>query len=267
MTQAPLPWLRLWTDFPDDPRIKLISFDDQRHFIVLLCLKGRGILDSEFPSEDVRHRAIAAGLGLNVAAADEVRRRLLEVGLVNADWQPAKWDQRQYKSDNSAARTRTYRARRHGDGVVTANGRHGDGTRAEQSRADTEQIRGTTAASRPKRVADPPEFETIRSVYPKRGGSQPWSRALKAARARVAEGATWQQLIEGTTRYAEFVAATGKTGTEYVLQAATFFGPDRRYAETWAAPHTKSEARQDRNLTVSQQWLEQEQRRDAERQA
>jgi hypothetical protein len=43
-------------------------------------------------------------------------------------------------------------------------------------------------------------------------------------------------MIEGTRRYAEFCKSTGKVGTEYVMQAATFFGPDQRYLEPWTLP-------------------------------
>lgn len=43
-------------------------------------------------------------------------------------------------------------------------------------------------------------------------------------------------MIDGVRRYGHYCGATGKLGTEYVMQAATFFGPDKRYAETWEPP-------------------------------
>jgi hypothetical protein len=93
-----------------------------------------------------------------------------------------------------------------------------------------------TVAPRRAREGYPLEFEEIRRAFPKRAGSQPWSRAFKACRARLAEGSTWLELREGTRRYAAFILATGKPGTQYVLQAATFFGPDKQFAETWEPP-------------------------------
>lgn len=43
-------------------------------------------------------------------------------------------------------------------------------------------------------------------------------------------------MLAGVKRYAAFVAATGKLGSEYVKQASTFFGPDRHFDETWQTP-------------------------------
>jgi hypothetical protein len=84
--------------------------------------------------------------------------------------------------------------------------------------------------------ADRPEWVSIRSEFPKRVGSHRWPEALKAAQARVTSGATWEQLLAGTRRYAAHVRAIGKEGTEFVLQAKTFFGPGDHYAEAWPVP-------------------------------
>ena len=76
-------------------------------------------------------------------------------------------------------------------------------------------------------------FIEFKAAYPKRAGGQPWNRALKAARARIAEGHTAQEMIDGATRYAAFIRDTGKENTEYVKQAATFLGPDKSFLEPW----------------------------------
>ncbi len=81
-----------------------------------------------------------------------------------------------------------------------------------------------------------PEFETAWQAYPKRAGGNPKPSAYKAWNARLHEGVTPENLLAGVKRYAAFVAATGKLGSEYVKQAATFFGPDRHFDETWQAP-------------------------------
>lgn len=47
-------------------------------------------------------------------------------------------------------------------------------------------------------------------------------------------------MLEGGHRYAAFCAATGKVGTEYVMQGATFLGPDRRFEDEWALPAKES---------------------------
>ena len=45
----------------------------------------------------------------------------------------------------------------------------------------------------------------------------------------------------GAASYRAYCDATGKTGTEFVKQAATFFGPDKHYLELWEIPDAKPE--------------------------
>ncbi|WP_288500898.1 helix-turn-helix domain-containing protein [uncultured Erwinia sp.] len=83
-----------------------------------------------------------------------------------------------------------------------------------------------------------PEFETAWQAYPKRAGANNKSAAGKAWAARIKSGVTASTMLAGVQRYAAFVAATGRSGTEYVKQAATFFGPDHHFDEAWDAPAT-----------------------------
>ncbi len=77
--------------------------------------------------------------------------------------------------------------------------------------------------------------------YPKRQGSNPKRRAFHAWSARVrASPDEPQAMAEGVMRYARYCHATGKTGTEFVMQAATFFGPDEHYRENWDVNHEAS---------------------------
>ena len=52
-------------------------------------------------------------------------------------------------------------------------------------------------------------------------------------------------MLEGVTRYAGWVSATGNSGTQFVKQATTFFGPDRHFGELWAVPAATSPGRED----------------------
>jgi hypothetical protein len=101
----------MYHEFAGDPAVQCLDFGDQRHYVMVLCFKASGFLDREMPSGDFRHRAICKALGLDPLAGGEARRRLQEVGLVDADWQPLGWDKRQYKSDNSTARVKKFRAK------------------------------------------------------------------------------------------------------------------------------------------------------------
>jgi hypothetical protein len=104
-----LPWFRFHAEFAGDPTIQSLAFEDQRHFVVLLCLKCDGVLDREFSNSQVRDRIICRALGLDPVSASEAKRRLLEVGLIDKNWQIPSWDRRQYKSDSSTQRVYKYR--------------------------------------------------------------------------------------------------------------------------------------------------------------
>lgn len=99
--------------------------------------------------------------------------------------------------------------------------------------SDSNKNPDTTAAVRP---TDTPEFDEFKAVYPKRSGSQPWGRALKAIDARRKLGEAWAAILAGAGRYAQFIRATGKEGSEFVMQAATFCGPEKHYLQPWHAP-------------------------------
>lgn len=86
------------------------------------------------------------------------------------------------------------------------------------------------------RESDPAGFAECWAEYPKRAGGNSRSMAAKAYRARIIAGATAAELMAGTKRYAAFIRATGKEGTEYVKQAATFYGPGDHYLEPWTLP-------------------------------
>lgn len=90
----------------------------------------------------------------------------------------------------------------------------------------------------PPAAAQPEWFDQFKAVYPKRAGSQPWPRARKAANARLKEGHTTAEFIAGAERYAAFCNATGKLNTEFVMQAATFLGPDKQFMQPWPLPMT-----------------------------
>ena len=120
-----LPWFRLYAETIDDGKLRLLAYEDRWHFIAILCLKCSGDLEGK---KEYRDRLIATKLGLSVSELDSVKKRLLEVDLIDDNFQPVAWDARQFKSDNSAERTRKYRIKkRSSDNSVTSQQRHGDG--------------------------------------------------------------------------------------------------------------------------------------------
>ena len=121
---------------------------------------------------------------------------------------------------------------------------------------DSSPPESTTASNEARAKPADKNFDEFRRAFPRRVGSQPWGRARKAINARLSEGSTWGQILSGATRYAEFCKAVGKAGTEFVMQAATFCGPDRHYLEPWTPPPSKSQTKQDANVAASVAWLE-----------
>lgn len=82
------------------------------------------------------------------------------------------------------------------------------------------------------------EFENIWASYPERAGPNPKSQALREYATRRNSGTSQLEIHDGVQRYAAYIQATGKAGTEYVQMAKTFLGPDARFAETWDIPAT-----------------------------
>jgi len=83
----------------------------------------------------------------------------------------------------------------------------------------------------------PPDFlSTLRALYPKRSGGQGWGHVPKLVQRAVAMGSPWEEILEGVRSYRKWCDVTGKTGTEYVKQASTFFGPGMWWAEEYDTP-------------------------------
>jgi hypothetical protein len=188
----------MYARFITDPDVEELSFEDQRHFVFVLCLKCDGLLDKEFGDAEKRERAISRRLGLQGEAFTNAKERLVASGLIGADWQPRSWDSLQFKSDHDGAeRQRRSRANRN----VTTTSR--DSHTPEQNRTDTDTEQREESRDD---ALDP--FDEFWSAYPRRVGKaaakRVWSRKglnamadkiLEHLRARVRSDAQW--LAEG----------------------------------------------------------------------
>ena len=126
-----------------------------------------------------------------------------------------------------------------------------------ETETETEtETEGDTTAHPEARPDGKLDFELFKAVYPKRSGAQRWERAIKAANDRIKEGATFNAMIKGAERYAKFCKAIDKAGTQYVMQAATFLGPERHYLEPWDSPPSKSAALEERNRQHAADFLD-----------
>ena len=102
-----LRWLKLYTEILDDPKIRLLAFEDRWHYVALLCCKADGLMDER---ENLWERLIQVKLGLAQVEYDSLKKRLMEVCLIDENWNPSGWEKRQAAGDPAAAeRQRKYR--------------------------------------------------------------------------------------------------------------------------------------------------------------
>lgn len=83
----------------------------------------------------------------------------------------------------------------------------------------------------------PQEFVDLWEIYPRRSGGDSKQMAYRAYRARRKEGIGDQEIYDAVVRYAAFCRETGKDGTQYIMQMASFLGPQRRgWEDDWSLP-------------------------------
>jgi hypothetical protein len=125
---------------------------------------------------------------------------------------------------------------RHADTVTRPRPREDlDKTNLKSKKATTSPS-ATKALIVPHGTTDQDWFLEFKLAYPDRAGDQNWHGAKRAAQARLAEGHTTLEILEGAQRYAAFIAVTGKTNTEFVQQASRFVGPGKPFLNPWTAP-------------------------------
>lgn len=140
-----LPWFRLYGETVDDPKLRLLAFEDRWHYVAVLCCKSQGVQDTTIPA--MLDRMMAVKLGLAERELGEVRRRLVEMGLIDSTWQPVAWERRQFASDSSRERTRKWRARQSSPTPPPTD------TDSEQNRTERDVTSDVTATSRQKSKA------------------------------------------------------------------------------------------------------------------
>lgn len=76
-------------------------------------------------------------------------------------------------------------------------------------------------------------LEELQKIYPRRTGGQGWGALPRLIQKILARGGTWPQLLAGAKSYRNHCDREGLTGTSYVRQARTFFGPDDWWNESY----------------------------------
>lgn len=110
------------------------------------------------------------------------------------------------------------------------------GSKRNDVSVSTENTSETTTENISGDSPDDSKFEHAWKLYPKRAGGNSKMAARKAWNARIKAGVDPDDMIDGVRRYAAYCAATQRAGTQYVRQAATFFGPDLHFEDDFDVP-------------------------------
>jgi hypothetical protein len=101
--------------------------------------------------------------------------------------------------------------------------------------AETPTDGGTGSETNRKPFVYDDDFEQAWTAYPTRPNN-PKRTAYRAWKARRRDHVSAEAILAGVRRYALFCDATAVTGTNFVKQAATFFGPDEFWTSEWTPP-------------------------------
>ena len=101
--RAPMRWFRMYAEFATDPKVQMLSEQDQRRFLMLLCLRCS--------NGDVTLHETEIAFQLRITSDEWAATKavLVERNLISQDNKPTAWESRQYASDSSAARVRKHR--------------------------------------------------------------------------------------------------------------------------------------------------------------
>lgn len=88
-------------------------------------------------------------------------------------------------------------------------------------------IKGTPQPQKSREEKYPPQFEEFWSVYPRRDGK---TDAFRSWNARINEGAPHEMLTKCAKNYGDYMRQE-QTESKFIMQPATFLGPNRRWQE------------------------------------
>ncbi len=120
-----------------------------------------------------------------------------------------------------------------GDGTIdgTSNGTS-VGTTDGQQAVHKQECNNVNKVKEVNKYCD--DFELLWKEYPRRKGGSNKKKTYSACLARIKEGCTWDEMIEGAKNYSAFCDKDGNTGTSFVKMASTFFGPDQHFLQRWS---------------------------------
>lgn len=114
--------------------------------------------------------------------------------------------------------------------LITVNKVNQSYTKLTQAEAEAEAVKTKALVGKPTSGYDP-LFLEVWEKYPKRYGNNSKTDAYSAWKARLKEGTNPVDIAMGVERYRAWCEASGKIGTELVMQAQRFFGRGKNFEE------------------------------------
>lgn len=146
-----MQWFRLYNDIVDNHKIRMLAFEDRWHFIAIMACHSQELGGGD----EFFERSLAIKLGVQLRELEEIQRRLMDVNLIDANWIPIGWDDRQFLSDNSKARVKKYREKQRLSKGVTEVKRDCNVTVTVQDTdtdTDTEQKQNKSISNQEKKI-------------------------------------------------------------------------------------------------------------------
>lgn len=95
----------MYAEILDDEKVQMMSFEDQRHLVMLFALR------CQRPTEKMTSQQIAFRLRVDETFLKRLHETFLKHGFVANDWSICNWNKRQFLSDSSTGRVRAHRQR------------------------------------------------------------------------------------------------------------------------------------------------------------
>lgn len=230
------PYLPLYVgDWKKDPRVQSLTYEERGVWMELLMFmhenEDRGKLSIN--GAPLHNDTIARMLGLSPNETSKILSKLLATGVASQDPKTeivynrrmVREEELHLKRVEAGSKGGLAKAKQTSSKVSTKTLASSDIDSDNDIDTEVEVVKDKGDYST--------DFEEAWDLYPDREGGNPKKAAFKAWKARIAEDIEPAELIGATARYAEYCDNKGKIGTEFVMQASTFYGPNERWRESY----------------------------------
>lgn len=234
-------WCRLYIETPSDPKLRRIAHQANATMAATLAVWTSMLAHAAGNEGDAWGTLAgwddldcAINLGIDRAIVFAIRQEM--EGRTLDGQHIIKWHQRQYESDNSAARMRAWREKKAKEKqsetpAVTSLQRHCDVTvtakrRGEENKEERERLTSLSPSSR-KRADGAPDadFNRFWTLYPRKVGKGAARKAWAAALRRADEGAA--SIIAGITVQTSLDRFDTREDGRFIPHPATWLNADR----------------------------------------